>query len=319
MFKLKNIEPATLNRIRLWAIIISFLSLCLIFSLMYLTDLKFFEGNAPGYAILVICVFLIVLFLFKRETVDKTIKRILFFLFFVSGIITLVFLLADRFLYDKLSNNVYWLLNDTFLATLITVCILFYLIYIHRIDLIIQGLIVVIIAGLILNRFGLEDEAIVLLILGFFFLVISIIYAGIRSLRDYKDNRFIGWVFFSLALILAFSITTILVKFGSWEAAHTSTLDFFGAVFFLVACLLLFAAMPFSNFIEWTKKQKQLFYRVFLIPMIFLLVLFSLKFLLPGISYQKLFFKGYTEMEKVYFGMDKYELEEIKEKENEED
>jgi len=315
MFKLKNIDPRLLNRIRLWAMIIAFLSTCLMISIGYLTDLKFFEGNAPGYAILIICVILIALFLFKRETVDKPIKRVLLFLFLVSGIATLIILFADTFIYYKLSPDIYWMLADTSHAILISVSILFYLIYFTRIDLIIPGLIAIIVIGLILNRFGLEDEGIVLLILGFFFLGISIIYAGIRSFRDFKDNLFIRWVFFSLALILAFCITTFLVKFGMWEAAHTSTIDFFGAIFFLVACLLLFAAMPFSNFIDWTRKQKQLFYRLFLMPMIFLLLLFSLKFLLPETSYQKMFFKGYAEMEKVYFGMDKYELKEDKEKE----
>jgi len=303
MGRLKDIKPATLNRIRLWIISISFLLFCLVFSLGYITDLEFFEGNAPGYLLFVICFILIALFLFKRETVDKTIKSVLLFLFLVSGIATLIILFADTFIYYNLSPDVYWMLADTSHATLVSVSILFYLL-------------VIIIAGLILNRIGMDDEAILLLILGFFFLGISIIYAGIRSFWDFKDNRFISSVFFSLALILAFCITTFLVKFGMWEAAHTSTLDFFGAIFFLGACLILFAAMPFSNFIEWTKRQKKLFLRVFLIPMAFLLILFSLKFLLPGNSYQKLFFKGYTEMEKVFFGMKKYDIKEPEENES---
>ncbi len=315
MGKLKDIKPDTLNRIRLWIIIIALLFTCLIFSLMYFTDLKFFKGNAPGFAILVICVILIAFFIYKRETVDKTIKKLFLFLLIVSVIPIIASLFADSFLYKKLGSDIYWFIADTTHGILLSVIVLFYIIYIHRIDQIVPGLLIIIMAGLILNRSGLENEAIVLVILGFFFLGISIIYAGIRSLWDYKDNRFIRWVFFSLALILAFSISTFLIKFGMWEAAHTSTLDFFGAIFFLVACLLLFAAMPFSNFIEWSKKQKHLFYRIFLIPILFLLVLFSLKFLLPGNSYQKLFFKGYTEMEKVYFDMDKYVLDESKEDE----
>ena len=314
MLKLKDIQPATLNRIRLWIIIIASLFTCLMFGLMYLTDVKFFHSNAPGYVILVIIVILIAFFIYKRETIDKTIKKLLLFLLIVSAIPIIAYLIADSFLYKNLGSDIYWFLADTTHGILLSVIVLFYLTYIHRIDQIIPGLLIIIMTGLILNRSGLEDEASVLLILGFFFLGISIIYAGIRSLWDYKDNRFIRWVFFSLALILAFSISTFLIKFGMWEAAHTSTLDFFGAIFFLVACLLLFAAMHFSNFIEWTRKQKQLFFRIFLIPMVFLLILFSLKFLLPGTPYQKLFFRGYTEKEKVFFDMKKYDLKEPEEK-----
>lgn len=314
MQKLKNIKPARLNRIRSWLLTGFFLYFYVAISLSYISDLRFFTDVGFIYPLLVLSLVLAALFLFKSETVSKTMKRVLLFLLILSGSFMLLMTIPNTFLYNNLRGNLYRILTDTSIGTFTSAGILFYLIWFQRTDLSIPGLVAVIVTGLILNRvIGTEDLAVTLLVFGFFFLIISMIYAGIRSLRDFKDNLFIGWVFFSLSLVLAFCLTPFLVKFFTWEAAHTTAFDFIGAIFFLVACLLMFAAMPFSNFIEWTGKQKGLFYRMFLIPMTFLLLLFSLKFLLPGTSYQKIFFKGYAEMEKVYFGMEKYEIEQPEE------
>ena len=109
------------------------------------------------------------------------------------------------------------------------------------------------------------------------------------------------------------------VKFLQWEAASINTIDYVGVLCFIGACLLLFASLPFLDFIEWSRTQKRFFYRVFIIPMLFLFILFSLKFLIPGNAYQKLFFPGYKEKEekeKVYFNMKKYEIKEPDKEEN---
>jgi hypothetical protein len=181
------------------------------------------------------------------------------------------------------------------------------------------GLILVILVGLFLNRIGFKGPAGSILIFTFMLFTVSLLYIGFRSLVQFRNNRFMSRLLFSLGLVLAFCSISLLIKFAKWEAAHISAMDYLGAIVFLIACIILFAAMPFSNFIEWTKRQKKFFFRLVLTPMVFFLIMFSLKFLLPGDSYQKMFFKGFSEKEKTFFGMDKYTLEEQEDTEREKD
>jgi len=300
-------------------LIITFLFFCVGYSIDMLLKLPSSIDMGIIYTTFGLYIILVILMLFKRVTVDRKLKRVLFSLLLFVGVSAIVIEFTDTYLYFNLSRGLYWIIVDITYATLVCDIILIYIVYFHRVDLIIPGLIAVILIGLILNRLGLEDEAGAILILAFILLTISIIYVSFLSFRSFKGNSIVRRLFFFLGLVLAFCSAVFMIKFSMWEAAHTSAIDFLGAIVFLTACLLLFATMPFSNFVEWTNKQKRFFYRLILIPMIFFLVLFSLKFLLPGTSYQRLFFKGYAEKEKVFFGMKKYELKEPEEKEIEKD
>lgn len=310
MPKFKNIEPARLNKLRFLTLIAAFIFMTVSYSF---GNANLFPNLGGGLGIIafVAYLFLITLILFKRETVSRNFMGVLISLVCVSGLVASYFYFSN--IINELPYSLYWIINDVSVAAFISISILFYFLYLHKTDIVIPVLIIVILIGLFLNRVGLEGGEDVIIIFGFGLSSISFIYVSFRSLRDFLDNKFVGRLFFSIGLILAFCNATFFIKFNMWEAAHISTIDFFGAIFFLIACLLLFALMPFSNFIEWSKRQKQLFYRLFLIPMIFLLLLFSLKFLLPGTTYQKLFFKGYIEKEKTYFGMDDYEIKEAEE------
>ncbi len=311
MPKFKNIEPAKLNRLRFLALIVAIIFIAVL-DIFGNLDLLPNVGVVAGFVLIIaLFLFLMFLMLFRRKTVSQNFIRVLIGLACLSGLVFLYFTYSN--ISNEMQRSLNWIITDVSTITLILVSILFYFLYLHKTDIVIPILIMVILIGLFLNRVGLEDEAIVLIIFGFGLSSISFIYVSLRSLRDFLDNKFAGRLFFSVGVILAFCNTTFFIKFIMWEAAHISTIDFFGAIFFLIACLLLFALMPFSNFIEWSKRQKQLFYRLFLIPMIFLLLLFSLKFLLPGTTYQKLFFKGYAEKEKTYFGMDDYKIKEAEE------
>ena len=280
MLKLKNIEPAKLNRIRLLALIVSSTFFAVSSSLYYSLSLSTIgEVGITVLAIIAIIIylFLIFLMLFRRKTVSRNLIRVLISLVCISGLVFLYFEYSN--IYNELPYSLYWIITDVYSFTLISVIILFYFLYLHKTDIVIPILIMVILIGLFLNRVGLEYEANVIILFGFGLSSISFIYVSFRSLRDFLDNKFVGRLFFSIGLILAFCNATFFIKFYMWEAAHISTIstiDFLGAIFFLIACLLLFALMPFSNFIEWSKRQKQLFSRLFLIPMIFLLLLFSL-------------------------------------------
>jgi len=64
-----------------------------------------------------------------------------------------------------------------------------------------------------------------------------------------------------------------------------------------------------KDFIEWSKPQRQAFKRLIILPLILFLLIFSLKFLLPGNVYRKIFFKEYSETKKIYFEMKDYEVD----------
>lgn len=126
MLKLKNIEPAKLNRIRLSVLIFTYLFFCLADSIYYFTDIKYFADVGFIFTLMVLCLFLIALILFKRETISLTFKRVLFVLILISGLAVLIMAFTDTYLYYNLPRNLYWFLLDISHATLISVIILFY-------------------------------------------------------------------------------------------------------------------------------------------------------------------------------------------------
>ena len=306
--KLKEIDPEILNRLR-WIFLASSA-----FFLILIDALETFIGMNNWFDItaiinlLLLITILPILMMVRKETINK---RIILFIIILACLFGLIYLFV-KFVVPlwKIDRTLDYFVREVSSIIAVSSVILIYIIYFRFVEIIIPLSILIILTGLFLNRIGAEYEAVTILFLGFGFITIGFIHASIRSLRYFKEINFVRRLLLFLGIILACCSAIFLVRFSSWEAAHTSKLDFFGAILFLAACLLLFAAMPFSNFIEWTKNQKRSFYRLFLIPMIFFLVLFSLKFLLPGTTYQKLFFKGYAEKEKVYFGMKKYELPE---------
>ncbi len=313
MSKIKDIKPATLNRFRWIFFIAPILWLSLIYGLDFLIDYPNWFESILIILLLLLVIILAILMMVRKETIAKKIIRFMIILACVSG---LIYLLA-RYVIPlwRIDRELDYVVREGSSVIAVSMFILLYIIYFRFVEIIMPLSILLILAGLLMNRIGAENEAVVILFLGFGFVSVGSIQASIRSLRYFEKNSFVRRLLLLLGFILAFCGAVFLVKFSSWEGAHTSTLDFVGAISFLAACLILFGAMPFSNFIEWTKKQKQFFYRVFLTTMVFFLVLFSLKFLLPGTSYQKLFFKGYAQKEKVFFGMKKYELKEPGEKE----
>ena len=317
MFKLKNIKPTTLNRLRWIFLIAPILWLVCFDAINISTNFSVWLGGMVIIILLLLVTIFSLLMMVRKETISNKIILFIIILACISGLIYLLARYAGPLW--KIDHTLYYFVIEVSSIIAISSVILLYIIYFRFVEVIMPLSLLIILAGLSLNRIGAENEAVVILFLGFGFISVGFIHAGIRSLRYFKGNSLIRRLLLVLGFILAFCSTIFLVKFSTWEAAYTSTLDFIGAIFFLVACLLLFATMPFSDFIEWTTRQKRLFYRVFLIPMIFFLVLFSLKFLLPGTSYQKLFFKGYAEKDKVFFGMKKYELKETEEKETGQD
>ncbi len=252
------------------------------------------------------CIFSIILLFQKKDTLQNKLRR---FLVILLSLTAVLFLFIKYVLpFDEFSTRINWMTFDSLRIVFIMAGTYCFLSYLHRVEKILFGFVFGIILGLGLNRLGFHEAGgIVVFFLalssfGFIYLAISTIKRG--DSKQYK--RSIVPFYFVLAVCNAI----LALKFSSYKPALTDTLDLVGVIVFLLSCVALFITMPFSNFIEWSKSQKQAFQKLILIPFAFFLLVFSLKFLLPDTTYRKIFFKEYTEKEKAYFGMEEYKIEE---------
>jgi hypothetical protein len=289
-----------LNLIR-WLLL--FLSLFLISSLPFAIDVE--DTGILKWIMLILwiisTILLIILFIYKRDTIKKGLKWLLITLIPVS-IISLV--LSGHFIEDtNLNENV----SVIFIYTLILSVLLSFIVYlldayVRKIEAINFGLIALVLAGFILNRFGLILGRVIIL---FAFGLASIGFCILvyKSIISYRENRKAGGILITLYCALAILNALFFLKFMVFMPVFTNIYDTIGVV------VTIFIVLPFSNFIEWAQSQKKTFVRLIIFPLILFLLIFSLKFLLPDTTYRKIFFKEYSEQGKVYFNMKDNEID----------
>ena len=180
--------------------------------------------------------------------------------------------------------------------------------YLYFFNNIFLGLFAGIMSGFVLNRFGVEFGGFITglcLFLSFY----GFIYLAIKSSKKSKENKQFTRLISVFSYVNSFIFLLLFFKFSSYQPAFTKSLDAIGVIVFLLATIALFISMPFSNFIDWLRSQRQTFYKVILLPFVFFLLVFSLRFLLPEATYRKIFFIEYSRTEKVHFWMEDYESE----------
>jgi len=178
----------------------------------------------------------------------------------------------------------------------------------EKIGNILVGLIFAILIGFVLNRIGAPEGGAIIQV-SFLLSSLGFSYLLFKTIRDFKSNKPTGRIFMLFYGAIAVLDIVFFLKFIEVRPAFNSAYDIIGVIIFLLACMLLFIILPFSNFIEWSKSQKQAFKRLIILPLILFLLIFSLKFLLPGNVYRKIFFKEYSEAKKIYFEMKDYEVD----------
>lgn len=244
-------------------------------------------------------------FIFKRTTISKTLKKLLIIIAPVSIILYLV----SYFFPEK---PVFELFLKVFLGYLIIYSIILsFICYLEKVEMILLGLIILIIIGFILNRFGSFEGA---FIIPFAFCLSSIgfIYIVFKTIPLYRNNKTKGLVFIVFYSVMAVLNALFVIKFMKANPALTNIYDTIGVVIYLLACLALFIILPFMNFTEWPKPEKISFKRLVITPLIMFLFLFSLKFLLPDRIYRNIFYVEYSQKAEPHFGMKDYRVEFIK-------
>jgi len=287
--------------------ILLFLSPLLTFSMIFIMD-----KTAPEQSVyLVLAIFLmlfwfssilsiLILFFYKRTTIDGRLKIMLLIFVAVSIALYLLF----RIVQSKSDPIILVLLSYFCVYSIILSAIS----YLEKAEIMLFWLLIVIVIGFIINRLGISEGG---FLIPFAFLLSSLgfIYLFFKSINIYKINKKPGMIFLLFYSLIGILDALLLMKFISASPALNNIYDTIGVMIFLLACLVLFGMLPFSDFIDWPEHYKLSFKRLIITPLILFLFIFSLKFLLPDKTYRNIFFTEYSQKEIIHFGMKDYKID----------
>ena len=295
-----------LNSIR-WILVV--LSLLIPFSIRIIRTFLKFDKSVTWIMIIwgISCILLLIFLTYKRTTISFGIKR------FSIVLLASSFLLYILFNYAFASSNLIQSFKVFVNYTIFYSILLSFICYLENIEVILLGLIMAIVIGFILKGFSFTEGGFIILF-SFFLSLIGFIRLFLKARSAYKDNktiRRIFMIFYGVISILYFLLFLNFTVFKPRESGNDYTP---GVIIFLLACLALFIILPFANFIDWSKLQKQTFKKLILLPLIFFFFIFSLTYLLPENIYNKIFFQDYFKKEKIHFKMKDYTIDFSKDK-----
>jgi hypothetical protein len=96
---------------------------------------------------------------------------------------------------------------------------------------------------------------------------------------DPRTNKFLGFCKNFMALTLMFCFASVLFKTMHYPGAEI--LRYTSLPSLILSILGIVFMLPSSNFVEWTKKHKRMFYRAILIPLLYMAILNSLGYVFP--------------------------------------
>jgi len=119
----------------------------------------------------------------------------------------------------------------------------------------------------------------ILFMIGFIGLALfSVSFAAI-FLRKYKHNAFLRFIGFASCIVLSIVSLGLLWKILHWSLGNIILGVGLGA--FIPFLFAFVFTLPGSNYINWNKSERLLFFRVIVIPMVFVFTLCVLMFVLP--------------------------------------
>lgn len=119
------------------------------------------------------------------------------------------------------------------------------------------------------------------LIAGFGGLICISFYSAYLFLKNYGNNVFLKYIGFSSSMVLSFVFAGMLWKTMHWTLAG---IFFNGAMILFIPFLFAFVfTLPGSNYVNWSKSERTIFFRTIIIPMIFVYILCVFMFVLSDI------------------------------------
>ncbi len=165
-------------------------------------------------------------------------------------------------------------------------------------------LIPLIIISLVLRRYRMPGWPIVMgfssMVSAFCFIILAI-----KSLFQFKDNRFLKWFGFFICIVLFAYFTGFVFKMLHFPGG--TLLLFIGTTLFAFSVIMLMFTLPRANYIKWNIIERKYFYRIIIIPLIYLFILASVINAFPDIWWK---IRSHNYATSNYWYMQNYELEE---------
>jgi hypothetical protein len=125
-------------------------------------------------------------------------------------------------------------------------------------------------------------------------------YSSIMFLVKFEHQKFLKYIGFSFSIILSEVAIGLLWKNMHWPGA--GILLTVGLVTFIPFLFAFLFTLPGSNYINWQKSDRTVFFRAVIIPMIFVYTLSVLMFVIPDL------WQSLTRLPLTPFGMEPVEL-----------
>jgi hypothetical protein len=197
----------------------------------------------------------------------KFYKRVKFWLW-ISVPILLALLIINGPRMEQLNTAAFVIIVILFLGY-------FFILFFSSIRHFYNSLIIAVLLGLVGWIFKLQHfpGAGPLIVLGFSGLAFGSIYSSLRILKNVKNSLFLKWYGFAIGFVLfAFSIGLL---FKTMNYPYGTSISYASIFFFIIAILAMVFTLPSSNYIDWTRIEKRIFYRSIILPMIFLVLISS--------------------------------------------
>lgn len=120
-----------------------------------------------------------------------------------------------------------------------------------------------------------------LLSLGFTGLSCVSLYSSYFFLKKFNHNIFLKYIGFASSIILSIVCLGILWKSMHWPLA--GVMSIVGQIVFIPFLFAFVIILPSSNYVNWTKTDRIVFFRTVIIPMIFVYILCVFMFVLGDI------------------------------------
>lgn len=120
-----------------------------------------------------------------------------------------------------------------------------------------------------------------LLAIGFSGIICISFYSAFYFLKRFDHNKFLKYIGFSSGIILTSIFMGQMFKIMHWPMG--GILQTVGVILFTPFLFAFILLLPGSDYVNWSKPDRVVFFRVIIIPMIFIYGLINIMYSIPGI------------------------------------
>ncbi|MCU0462859.1 MAG: hypothetical protein MUF36_12755 [Bacteroidales bacterium] len=118
-----------------------------------------------------------------------------------------------------------------------------------------------------------------------FFLSLTSLVNSVRFLFKIKQNPFLKWFGSISSFIISIYAFAWLNMVLHWSRTLGNTLGYAGVFLFIIAVLGMVFTLPGSNYISWTDKDRKIFFRAVLLPMVIVFTLIIISNVFPDLYF----------------------------------